>query len=99
MAVAPDTDQRAVIGQDAGDSRARVNEGIPSPFPHITRNEMNERPNPFDIPRHWTGEQALSVFEWLHALAYVLWDAYDDELLEAIDARQLTDEHQLDLPF
>jgi len=52
-----------------------------------------------DIPSHWTPEQALSVFEWLHELAYALWEAYDDQLLDAIGARQGSDTRQLELPF
>jgi hypothetical protein len=60
---------------------------------------MNQSPTPLSIPNHWTAEQALSVFEWLNALAYALWDAYDDELFEAIETYELIDDRQLDLPF
>ncbi len=53
----------------------------------------------FDIPRHWTGEQALAVLEWLQALTDELWRAYDDELLEALADSQLLEQQQLDLPL
>lgn len=35
------------------------------------------------IPRHWTPEQALAVFECLHALRQVLWDTYGPEVQQA----------------
>lgn len=53
----------------------------------------------FDLPRHWTGEQALAVLEWLQALTDELWRAYDDELLQALDDRQFVVEQQLEFPF
>lgn len=60
---------------------------------------MNEHPRSFEVPRHWTPEQALDVFEWLHSLAYALWDAYDDEILDTLETRQVVDDRQIDLPF
>ncbi len=54
----------------------------------------------FVVPRDWTPEQALSVFEWLHGIACALRDAYDDELLDASDARGSgIEDPQLELPF
>jgi hypothetical protein len=60
---------------------------------------MNHHPAMFAIPRNWTPKHALNVFEWLHGIAYALWDAYDDELLDAIESRSGIDDRQLELPF
>jgi hypothetical protein len=62
---------------------------------------MNRPHKPYtvEIPHHWSPEQALRVFEWFHAIAYAIWDAYDDELLDAIEDRCTADDRQLDLPF
>jgi hypothetical protein len=35
------------------------------------------------IPRHWTPEQALAVFECLQALRHALWDAYGPQVQQA----------------
>jgi hypothetical protein len=35
------------------------------------------------IPRHWTPEQALAVFECLQVLRHALWDAYGPEVQQA----------------
>jgi hypothetical protein len=35
------------------------------------------------IPRHWTPEQALAVFECLQVLRQALWDAYGPEVQQA----------------
>ena len=35
------------------------------------------------IPRHWTPEQALAVFEWLHALRQALWSVYGPQVQQA----------------
>jgi hypothetical protein len=35
------------------------------------------------IPRHWTPEQALAVFECLQALRQALWSAYGPEVQQA----------------
>ena len=35
------------------------------------------------IPRHWTPEQALAVFECLQALRLALWDAYGPQVQQA----------------
>jgi hypothetical protein len=35
------------------------------------------------IPRHWTPEQALAVFECLQALRQALWSAYGTEVQQA----------------
>jgi hypothetical protein len=35
------------------------------------------------MPRHWTPEQALAVFECLHLLRQALWDAYGPEVQQA----------------
>jgi hypothetical protein len=35
------------------------------------------------IPRHWTPEQALAVFECLQVLRQALWDAYGTQVQQA----------------
>lgn len=35
------------------------------------------------IPRHWTPEQALAVFECLQALRQALWSAYGPQVQQA----------------
>lgn len=35
------------------------------------------------IPRHWTPEQALAVFECLTALRQALWEAYGPQVRQA----------------
>jgi hypothetical protein len=35
------------------------------------------------IPRHWTPEQALAVFECLQLLRQALWDAYGPQVQQA----------------
>ena len=35
------------------------------------------------VPSHWTPEQALAVFEWLHALRQALWTVYGPQLQQA----------------
>lgn len=35
------------------------------------------------IPRHWTPEQALAVFECLHLLRQTLWETYGPQLQQA----------------
>jgi hypothetical protein len=35
------------------------------------------------MPRHWTPEQALAVFECLQLLRQALWDAYGPQVRQA----------------
>lgn len=35
------------------------------------------------IPRHWTPEQALAVFEFLHTLRQALWEVYGSQVQQA----------------
>jgi hypothetical protein len=35
------------------------------------------------VPLHWTAEQALAVFECLHAMREALWDAYGPQVQQA----------------
>jgi hypothetical protein len=54
---------------------------------------MNEQPSPGSapppttaeqlVPRHWTPEQALAVFECLQALRHALWDVYAEQVQQA----------------
>jgi len=50
------------------------------------------------LPDHWTPEQALAVYELLHALADTIWDRYELVLIEQLrgDPAQ-HDSAQLDL--
>ena len=44
------------------------------------------------VPRHWTPEQALAVFECLHALREALWAVYGPQVQQAW-RHQLGPEH------
>lgn len=35
------------------------------------------------MPQHWTAEQALAVFECLHAMRHALWAAYGPQVQQA----------------
>jgi hypothetical protein len=35
------------------------------------------------VPLHWTPEQALAVFECLHAMREALWDIYGSQVQQA----------------
>lgn len=53
---------------------------------------------PPQVPEHWTPEQALSVYEYLHQVAAAVWDRYEVELLPLVHADPRTpDSLQLDL--
>lgn len=39
--------------------------------------------SPPAVPLHWTPEQALAVFECLHAMREALWAAYGPEVQQA----------------
>ena len=59
------------------------------------------------IPNHWSAEQALAVWELLDELARCVWDRYELQLIELIQAdhcEQDTDQHDLfgpddEIPF
>ena len=45
---------------------------------------MNEPSMPtLSVPRHWSPEQALAVFECLHAWRCALWAAYGPQVQQA----------------
>ena len=52
---------------------------------------MSEQPSPAPptstaaslIPKHWTPEQALAVFECMQLLRQALWDAYGPQVQQA----------------
>lgn len=52
----------------------------------------------FEIPLHWTAEQANAIFELLHQLADAIFDAYENDMMKliqnerAITMRQKPDE-------
>jgi len=50
------------------------------------------------IPQHWSGEQAMAVWEFLDEVARCVWDRYELQLVELIKA-ELDQDHvgQLDL--
>ena len=45
------------------------------------------------IPRHWTPEQALAVFECLQLLRQALWDAYGPQVQRAWREQLVPDGH------
>jgi hypothetical protein len=62
---------------------------------------MNKEPSPQSpsaaaatplVPRHWTPEQALAVFECLQALRQALWDVYADQVQQAWCEQLMPDE-------
>ena len=38
----------------------------------------------FDIPEHWSTEQALAVCDLLENLHHAIWDQYEERLIELI---------------
>jgi hypothetical protein len=38
----------------------------------------------FDIPEHWSTEQALAVCDLLEDLHHTIWDQYEERLIELI---------------
>ena len=62
---------------------------------------MNEQPSPRSappaaatplVPRPWTPEQALAVFECLQALRHALWDVYGTQVQQAWREQLMPDE-------
>ncbi len=59
----------------------------------------------FDIPEHWSAEQALAVYEFLAQLQDRIWDRYEAPLVETIQREIAGDRHNEtvdfddDLPF
>jgi hypothetical protein len=55
------------------------------------------------IPRHWTPEQALAVFECLQLLRLAVWDAYGPQVQQAWREQLVPDgpppEIDPDVPF
>lgn len=57
----------------------------PLPPPHPA-------PSPLPpIPKHWTPEQALAVFECLQALRLALWEQYGSQVQQAWREQLITD--------
>ncbi len=50
------------------------------------------------IPHHWTPEQALAAFDLANAIAELIWQRYDTELLPLLMPDPYND-NQLELPF
>ena len=50
---------------------------------------MRRRPDPFmlELPRHWTGEQALAVAELLQSLREAVLTGYGRQIQDAWDAQ------------
>lgn len=40
------------------------------------------------IPTEWTGEQAKAVWEFIDEIGSAIWDAHEEEILEAADREQ-----------
>ncbi len=65
----------------------------------------------FDIPQHWSADQALAVYEVLETLAQSVWETYQTPLVELIQSQPdeppptdpcplvQTDEFNDDIPF
>ena len=65
----------------------------------------------FDIPQHWSADQALAVYELLETLAQSVWETYQTPLIELIQSQSdespptdpgppvKTDEFNDDIPF
>ena len=51
----------------------------------------------FDIPEHWSAEQALAVCDLLEDLHHTIWDQYEKGLIELI-LSQIQQEHALPHP-
>ena len=41
----------------------------------------------FDIPQHWSPDQALAVYELLETLAQSVWETYQTPLVELIQSQ------------
>ena len=55
------------------------------------------------VPLHWTPEQALAIFECLHAMREALWAAYGPEVQQAWRDQLIPDgpmpDFDADVPF
>ncbi len=52
----------------------------------------------FHIPKHWSPEQALAVFEFLEELASLVWDQYQHPLIQLLQPElEPEPSNQLDL--
>ena len=55
---------------------------------------------PFEIPDHWSAQEALAVYELLNDIAAQIWERYDHQIIELLrpELDRDDDEHeQLDL--
>ncbi len=60
----------------------------------------------FDIPEHWSTEQALAVCDLLEDLHHTIWDQYEERLIKLIlsriqqeDALVTPETPQTEIPF
>ncbi len=60
----------------------------------------------FDIPEHWSTEQALAVCDLLEDLHHTIWDLYEERLIKLIlsqiqqeDALVTPETPQTEIPF
>lgn len=51
----------------------------------------------YQLPDHWTPEQALAVHDALEALSAAVWAHYGPQMQQLLAEEQLTDSNQLDL--
>ena len=50
------------------------------PTPEYPRIDLK----PFEIPQHWSPQQALAVFDFLEQIAGLVWDQYQQPLIELL---------------
>jgi hypothetical protein len=53
---------------------------------------------PFEIPDHWSAQEALAVYELLNDIAEQIWERYDLQIIELLRPElDRDDDEQLDL--
>ena len=53
---------------------------------------------PFEIPDHWSAQEALAVYELLNDIAEQIWERYDLQIIELLHPElDRNDDEQLDL--
>jgi len=52
---------------------------------------------PFEIPDHWSAQEALAVYELLNDIAEQIWERYDLQIMELLRSELDRDDEQLDL--
>ncbi len=53
---------------------------------------------PFEIPDHWSAQEALAVYELLNDIAEQIWERYELQIIELLQPElDQDDDEQLDL--